>query len=234
MGVVSAAARELIAAGVTGDALVTALERIEEANQPVRSAAADRMVRYRQRKKEASRVTHVTHGDASGSPDKEIPSTPPKEINPSRTLASLASSSERARELRREFDQFWKPYPHKVGKPAALRSFAKVRKTYELAVILFGLDRYIAEKPPDRPWLNPATFLNQERFNDQPASPPVANGKPRPHDALLRAIAERFAPGDGLGVGQADADGGLHDVGRGPAPDRELDLDLPAADFRRT
>lgn len=74
------------------------------------------------------------------------------------------------RALEEEFDfEFWPAYPHKIGKPKALLSFFKVRESHALAVVLDGLSRYITGKPPDRQWLNPATFLNQERFLDQPA-----------------------------------------------------------------
>lgn len=68
------------------------------------------------------------------------------------------------------FDQvFWLRYPHKVGKPDAKRAYLKARQKHSVETIMAGLERYVRSKPPDRPWLNPATFLNQERFNDQPA-----------------------------------------------------------------
>jgi hypothetical protein len=65
------------------------------------------------------------------------------------------------------FQRFWRAYPHKVGKPAAERAFHKVAG--EIDAILSGLDRYIRNKPDERPWLNPATFLNQRRWEDEPA-----------------------------------------------------------------
>lgn len=68
------------------------------------------------------------------------------------------------------FARFWSVWPHKVGKPAAERAFRRVAG--EVEDILAGVERYVATKPPDRPWLNPATFLNQRRWEDQPA--PVA------------------------------------------------------------
>lgn len=57
MTVISAALRELMAAGVTGDALVTAVERIETALQPRRTPAALRQQRYRERNKASQSVT---------------------------------------------------------------------------------------------------------------------------------------------------------------------------------
>ena len=55
--VIAAALRELIAAGVTGDALVTAVERIEVATLPRRTAHAERQARYRERHKASQSVT---------------------------------------------------------------------------------------------------------------------------------------------------------------------------------
>jgi hypothetical protein len=75
-----------------------------------------------------------------------------------------------------DFEIFWQVWPNKVGKPSAVRAFiAAQQRGSELQPILSGIQRYIADKPPDRPWLNPATFLNQNRWEDQPAQ--VQHGK---------------------------------------------------------
>jgi hypothetical protein len=66
-------------------------------------------------------------------------------------------------------ETFWPAYPNKTAKPKALQSFVTKRRQFPLQTIMDGLERYIRCKPPDRQWLNPTTFLNQERFNDQPA-----------------------------------------------------------------
>lgn len=49
--------RELVAAGVTGDALVAACERIEAGSMPVRSVGAERTARWRERHKASQNVT---------------------------------------------------------------------------------------------------------------------------------------------------------------------------------
>ena len=81
-----------------------------------------------------------------------------------------------------DFDLFWEPWPNKVGRPAAEKAFAKVAR--ELAQIVTGVERYVRDKPPNREWLNPSTFLNQRRWEDQPASvvafsPRADSPKPR-------------------------------------------------------
>lgn len=77
MSVIATALRHLMAAGVSGDALVTAIAEIELAMQPKRSSGAERTARWRA--KRHGDVTSVTCDDKKGF-DKEIPPTPPKEI----------------------------------------------------------------------------------------------------------------------------------------------------------
>jgi hypothetical protein len=69
-----------------------------------------------------------------------------------------------------EFDQFWKAYPNRVGKGAAEKAFHKARKAASLEVLLDGLHRYAAKRD-DRPWCNPATWLNQTRWLDEEPAP---------------------------------------------------------------
>ena len=65
------------------------------------------------------------------------------------------------------FEFFWAAYPHKVGKEAARKAWR--RRHASIADIMGGLDRYKKAKPPSVPWCNPATWLNQQRYFDQPA-----------------------------------------------------------------
>lgn len=91
-----------------------------------------------------------------------------------RRQISSSLRSEDAGAARAAFDRdFWPKYPNKVGKPAAAKAFEKVWRDAggDVGPIMAGLERYIRDKPADRPWLNPATFLNQRRFDDEPASP---------------------------------------------------------------
>jgi hypothetical protein len=81
----------------------------------------------------------------------------------------------RAREVADSlFAKFWAVYPHKVGKRDAANCFQRVIKSGIVGIddLMSGLARYVA-KTDDRPWCNPATWLNGGRWDDQPA---VANG----------------------------------------------------------
>jgi uncharacterized protein YdaU (DUF1376 family) len=68
------------------------------------------------------------------------------------------------------FDEFWSVFPNKVGKGAAEKAFEKVRKAslVDFPFLMEALRRYAAKKD-DRPWCNPATWLNQSRWTDEPA-----------------------------------------------------------------
>ncbi len=70
------------------------------------------------------------------------------------------------------WERFYEAYPHKVGKGAAKRAFGSVMRNRKVsfAELMGGLDRYKRTKPPDISWCNPATFLNQERWADEPAA----------------------------------------------------------------
>jgi len=114
------------------------------------------------------------------------------------------------------FEQFWKVWPNKVGKLVAERAFTKAFAKHGLEPIMAGLERYLLEKPADRPWLNPATFLNQERFLDEPAAEPSkTNGSNRQAEALAklqREIDEALAAEQENGEQDRQAEGsnGIH------------------------
>ncbi|BCG85341.1 hypothetical protein MesoLj113c_14510 [Mesorhizobium sp. 113-3-9] len=86
----------------------------------------------------------------------------------------LCSKEQEARES--GFDTWWREYPHKVAKGDAKKAFARAAKKVSLAILLDGVKAYIAAKPVDRPWCNPATWLNGERWLDQPSTA-IAHGE---------------------------------------------------------
>jgi len=104
-------------------------------------------------------------------------------------------------------EQFWEKYPNKVGKPKALAKLEQcMKRGVQFDAIMAGLDGYIHAKPADRAWLNPETFINQERWADQPAA--VTNGRRTVQQAAddlltqLRAFDEPAPDGLCDGTGQ--------------------------------
>lgn len=174
--------------------------------------------RDRKRNSKEFHGTDVHSAEKTGqvSPKERSPLHPPKEITPSPLSEANASSSEpRAGTTsepmaRLEFDnEFWPRYPNKVGKPRALEAYIAARRKATLPEILDGLARYKSDKPPDRQWLNPATFLNQERWTDEPAPVdrnPGRTGSEPAHDPIFRALARQAAECGGDGEWPPDPD----------------------------
>lgn len=222
MGVIGAALRELIAVGVTGDALVTAIERIEEAGRTIRSAAAERMIAYRLRKKEADEASRVTHGDATPLPNREIPQTP-LEINPSPVLVNSDTSPVRARGTR--LPENFEP---DLGEALALGILLE-RAEGEAAKFKDHFAAAPGQRGVKLDW--PATWRNwcRRAAEDNPrggTGPPKARSQ-NGYAAFALSLAEsHYGPTD-----QYDGSPPAHDAGASPAtrrvaaPDRILDAE---------
>lgn len=89
-------------------------------------------------------------------------------------------------------NEFWKPYPRKVGKPAALRAYLRVTlpNPTDIPRIKASIERH---KLTDQ-WQNPkyiphpATFLNQRRFDDEPIVDDVVVASQREWEKLMEYI----------------------------------------------
>lgn len=70
------------------------------------------------------------------------------------------------------FDRFWAGYPRKIARPAAAKAFDRACRDAPASAIVDGLDRWCmawrANRTPARFIPHPATWLNQERWNDPP------------------------------------------------------------------
>lgn len=188
----SALLAPLIAARVPHDQIMAVIVAFEaeqgDALERRRQADAERQARKR------SRDVTLRHSDRSltGAGDARVEDkTLTSEIEPLKE----EKKERRAVALWPEFEEFWAAYPNKVGKPKARASFQAALQNASIEVILSGLRRYIAAKPADRAWLNPATFLNQERWADQPAVVvPMSRGSPAgkvtPYDVGRRLLDE--------------------------------------------
>lgn len=172
---------KLAALGLSAEQVAGVVAIFDEADQDRRAKSRDRSRRYRERHVTSrdgdvmQRDGDVTSRDAP--PDKEKVPDLPKKTNPQFSPPTEVRTN-RAREETAGFDAFWQVWPNKVGKPAAAKAWPKaVKSAGSVDRIIEGVRRYVAAKPPDRPWLNPATFLNQERWADAPAT--VATGPPR-------------------------------------------------------
>jgi hypothetical protein len=67
------------------------------------------------------------------------------------------------------FERFWHAYPRKVGKKQARRTFLKLQiSEAELTRILTALDWQAKEWVDLRYAPHPSTYLNDERYTDEP------------------------------------------------------------------
>jgi hypothetical protein len=90
-------------------------------------------------------------------------------------------------------ERFWAKYPNKVGKVDALKKLDRARSNgVKWDVLMAGLDLYIA-KEDDRPWCNPATWIFQCRWDDQPATVSPNRGKVKTGGSLIDAIDAELA-----------------------------------------
>ncbi|MBA2397602.1 MAG: hypothetical protein H0V72_02715 [Bradyrhizobium sp.] len=129
----------------------------------------------------------VNPRDKAQSPESRCHKPEPKERTRAGALAAPWNDADRER--------FWAAFPNKIGKADAMKAFDKATTKVTPEVMFPALNRY-ANKNDDRPFCNPSTWLNQERWLDQPA---VNNVKYRPSaqktsgaDAIL-AVATRKA-----------------------------------------
>lgn len=126
-----------------------------------------------------------------GSPE---PSIEPSE-EPSTPYSPPTGSVEQVPKWEVFFNQFWEAYPRKVAKPAAKRAMKKAWKKGRPEMIAEGTRAWIAfyefANIEEQFIPHPATFLNQERYNDPIPETQDCQPKPDTPMGILKAIAER-------------------------------------------
>lgn len=204
----------LVAAGATAEMIVAAV-KADIAQSPVkqRSSSAERMARKRSKEAENTVTcddvtSHVTQCDAQTvtcDNPLSLPLLPPQ--TPPTTPTHTRSITTRARRAVR-FDEFWDLYPSKIGKKVAVRSYGAA--VSELGgedpegVILNGLRRALPGWSSGKFIPNPATWLNQGRWEDEPAKAapyrPDSISKPAPIDVndLWRRRVKAYLHGSGF------------------------------------
>jgi hypothetical protein len=80
---------------------------------------------------------------------------------------------ERQLKLQQEFNDFWEVYPRKLGKGEAKGAFVKAVDKFGADVVLEGAKKFASDPNLPAPQFIPraATWLNQERWDDEPYSP---------------------------------------------------------------
>lgn len=176
---VTAAIRRMLAAGLTVEQALVASE-VFEAEMPKDAQAERRRAKDRDRKRMRKSAESAETAEPAETPSpKERSPIPPKEITPT-SVSEASASSTKARETKAEFNVWYQGYPHKVQRGRAERAFLKARRLASLEDLEAGVRRYIASKPADRHWQNPATWLNGQGWLDMPAAAPLSRAAAPP------------------------------------------------------
>lgn len=186
--------------GWTEDERNPTRSKVSEARQK----ASERKAKYRAAKRAEDQVNE-------GSPSGTQPSVPaghPTGHDRGRVSTPLHSTPELSdessppcspppgdgakRPAKREpdrFDEFWKTYPKRVGKQAAIKAWRKALGIADADTIIEGARRYAVSRNGEDPQYtaHPSTWLNAGRWDDEPQpKPPVQ----RPVSTRDQRIAE--------------------------------------------
>lgn len=133
-----------------------------------------------------AQVRPETENPAPDSPALEEVLTPEvlEELPPPVTPPTLQLLDAREASADGSFDAFWTVFPQKRGKGAARRAWAKAKTKAPTRVIIGAAQRYAQDPNRDPAYTClPATWLNQERWEDDPLPP--RNGAHRDDAAIM-------------------------------------------------
>ena len=111
-------------------------------------------------------ITAVVPGSPSGNTPIPIPIPIPTQLTISRSKRARAADAALA-----DFEQFWVLCPKKVGKGKARKAYQAALSKTSFVTIAEAMRRYAASRvgEDDQYTAHPATWLNAERWLDQPA-----------------------------------------------------------------
>lgn len=80
------------------------------------------------------------------------------------------------------FERFWDAYPRKEAKGAARKAWATVIKSADPETVIAGAERFRDTPSRESRFTpHPATWLNAERWSDQPSNPDTPRATPNGH-----------------------------------------------------
>lgn len=164
-GVIRDVKKRLVAAGL----IDTSWQPLAWEKRQMRSdsdpTGAERQRRFRESKKQdALRNGGITGTDKDKDKDKDV-----------------EADTEKRQTTPDGFDDFWRAYPKKVAKPAAIRAFRSAKVNGNLPEVL----THIRSMATSESWTksggqfvpNPSTYLNQRRWEDEGSAEPASIGR---------------------------------------------------------
>jgi len=119
-----------------------------------------------------------------------------------------------------EFDTWYALYPHKVGREAAKRAFLRARRQISFDGLISGVRRYCQEKPDDRNWCNPATWLNEGRWSDERAVDETRSSAAQRQESRERVAVDQHERARAELAAGAGVAGNVVGLGTRPRPAR--------------
>jgi hypothetical protein len=153
------AVKHLLACGASNEAVVRFIEEAESASK---TRERDRKRAYRERML-----------SPDGRDNGTTPPLSPPMINNSTPLIPTPKTIKSTTD-EPLFEGFWAAYPKKVGKGAALKAYRHALKRASHAEILAGAKAYAASKPDPQYTAHASTWLNADRWLDEPERKPGA------------------------------------------------------------
>lgn len=144
-------------------------QKTKEEVEAERAATRERQKKWRERRRDNASTNGVSNGVTDGvgngisnaAPSHPIPLKEQK--TPSTGVEAPSSTSDP------RFVEFWSTYPRRVGKPDALRAFAKAMRRATVEDIVKGAQRYRDDpNREDEFTAHPATWLNRDGWEDDP------------------------------------------------------------------
>lgn len=95
-----------------------------------------------------------------------------------------------------EFAEFYAAYPRHTARPAAVKAYrAALKRKAKHSDIMAGLARFVASCPDPQYTPHPSTWLNQDRWNDEPIqSKPTLKGLAAAKEQLRQEIENDRQP----------------------------------------
>ena len=166
---ISVAVKHLLACGASDEAVVSAIEEMEEDTHEVVqfSTGAQRTRRWRERHRDVTASQSVT--DVTRSPTPPLDNTKKiKQTTPTNPKALRKPTGEP------KFDEFWSVYPRKIARGAALKAWrAAVSRGVDPEQIIAGAKLYAKIMRGTEPVYikYPQGWLSGERWGDEPDKP---------------------------------------------------------------
>lgn len=196
MSITAAVVRELMAAGLQGDALIAALQRIERDDLGVTPSVPAALARRREYDRQRKAEKRISGGKSGGRLGQEIPQSPVEspvekggtiggdslslfamELEDSQKL-EIPDSHIQTRARRKsplnghqaDFDRWYAGYPRKKSKGSAEQAFVKALRFTTVDRLMAATATFsieAARRPPDKvPY--PASWLNAKGWEDEP------------------------------------------------------------------